>query len=83
MNGKYHAMALQCYLSSMALYLRRLPPDYQIVLRFTQGDYATALLDPDGTQISNDTQQFAELCEIAQKDAKRRASDHDAMAIHT
>ena len=76
MNGKYHAMALQCYISSMALYSRRLPPGYQIVLRFTQGDYSTALLDPDGTQTASDPpQEFAELCEIAQAVAKRRAAD--------
>ena len=76
MNDRCWAMGLQCYLSSMALYSRRLPPGYQIVLRFTQGDYSTALLDPDGTQISNDTrQEFPELCEIAQQDAKRRASE--------
>ena len=74
MSDRHHAMALQCYLSSMALYSRRLPPGYQIVLRFTQGDYTTALLDPYDTQISNDTrQEFPELCEIAQQDAKRRA----------
>ena len=76
MNDRNWAMALQCYLSSIALYSRRLPPGYQIVLRFTQGDYATALLDPDGTQTANDPpQSFAELCEIAQEDAKRRASE--------
>ena len=76
MNDHYHDMALQCYLSSMALYSRRLPPGYQIVLRFRQGDYSTALLDPDGTQTAADPpQSFAELCEIAQQDAKRRASD--------
>ena len=76
MTEKHHAMALQCYLSSIALYSRRLPPGYQIVLRFTQGDYSTALLDPDGVQTANDPPQgFAELCEIAQSDAARRASD--------
>ena len=76
MNDKYHAMALQCYLSSMALYSRRLPSGYQIVLRFAQGDYSTALLDPDGTQTANDPPHgFAELCELAQADAARRASD--------
>ena len=76
MSEKYLAMALQCYLSSMALYSRRLPPGYQIVLRFTQGDYSSALLDPDGTQTASDPpQSFAELCEIAQQDAKRRAAD--------
>ena len=76
MSDKYHAMALQCYMSSMALYSRRLPPGYQIVLRFTQGDYSTALLDPDGGQTASDPPQgFAELCEIAQKDAARRAAD--------
>lgn len=76
MSDRNHAMALQCYLSSMALYSRRLPPGYQIVLRFRQGDYSTALLDPDGTQTASDPPQgFAELCEIAQKDAKRRASE--------
>ena len=74
MNDRYWAMGLQCYLSSMALYSQRLPPGYQIVLRFTQGDYSTSLLDPDGTQISGDSpQEFPELCEIAQQDAKRRA----------
>ena len=76
MNDHYHAMALQCYLSSMSLYSRRLPAGYQIVLRFTQGDYSTALLDPDGVQTASDPPQgFAELCEIAQKDAAKRATD--------
>ena len=76
MSDKHHEMALQCYMSSMALYSRRLPPGYQIVLRFSQGDYSTALLDPDGTQTAADPpQEFAELCEIAQADAARRASD--------
>ena len=76
MSDKYHAMALQCYLSSMALYSRRLPPGYQIVLRFSQCGYTAALLDPDGTQIIGDgTQQFAGLCELAEEDAKRRASN--------
>ena len=76
MSDRHHAMALECYLSSMALYARRLPPGYQIVLRFSQDDYSTVLLDPDGTQISSDTrQEFPELCEIAQKDAARRATD--------
>ena len=76
MSDRNWAMALQCYLSSMALYSRRLPPGYQIVLRFTQGDYSTALLDPDGTQTASDPPQgFAELCEIAQVDAKRRAGE--------
>lgn len=74
MNDRYWAMGLECYLSSMALYSQRLPPGYQIVLRFSQGDYSTALLDPDGTQISGDSpQDFAKLCEIAQADAKRKA----------
>ena len=76
MNDRLWEMSLQCYLSSMALYSRRLPPGYQIVLRFTQGDYSTALLDPDGTQTASDPPQgFAVLCEIAQADAKRRAAD--------
>ena len=73
MSDRYHSMSLECYLSSMALYSRRLPPGYQIVLRFTRSDYTAALLDPDGTQISGDgTQQFAGLCELADADAKRR-----------
>ena len=76
MSDRHHAMALECYLSSMALYSRRLPPGYQIVLRFTQGDYTATLLDPDGTQISGDSpQEVAVLCEIAQADAARRATD--------
>lgn len=75
MNDHNWAMGLQCYLSSMALYSRRLPPGYQIVLRFSQGDYTAALLDPDGKQIVGDgTRQFARLCELAEADAKRRAS---------
>ena len=76
MSDRNWAMGLQCYLSSMALYSRRLPPGYQIVLRFRQGDYSTALLDPDGTQTAADPPHgFAELCEIAQQDARRRAAD--------
>lgn len=75
MNDRYWAMGLECYMSSMALYSRRLPPGYQIVLRFTQSGYTTALLNPDGTEISGDSpQEFAALCEIAQADAKRRAA---------
>ena len=76
MNDRYHSMSLECYLSSMALYARRLPPGYQIVLRFSHGDYTAVLLDPDGTQIScGARQKFAVLCDIAQADAKRRAAD--------
>lgn len=76
MNDRLWAMGLQCYLSSMALYSRRLPPGYQIVLHFIGGNYSTALLDPDGVQTASEPPQgFAELCEIAQEDAARRATD--------
>lgn len=55
---------------------RQLPEGYQIALRFSQGDYTAVLLDPDGTQIScGARQKFAVLCDIAQADAKRRASE--------
>ena len=62
---------------------RQLPGGYQIALWFSRDGISTQLLDPDETRIDRESpQDFAKLVEIAQADAKRRASDHDAMAIH-
>jgi hypothetical protein len=75
-NDRYWAMGLQCYMSSVALYARRLPPGYQIALWFDSEGISTQLLDPDETRIDTESpQDFAKLCELAQADAKRRASD--------
>ena len=58
---------------------RQLPEGYQIALWFSNDGYSTQLLDPDETRIDRESpQDFATLVEIAQADAKRRASD----AIH-
>jgi len=58
---------------------RQLPADYSIAIWFDSEGYSTQLLDPDETRIDRESPlDFATLCEIAQQDAKRRASD----AIH-
>ena len=55
---------------------RQLPEGYQIALWFSSDGYSTQLLDPDETRIDRESPlDFATLCEIAQQDAKRRASD--------
>ena len=58
---------------------RQLPEGYQIALWLSSDGYSTQLLDPDETRIDRESPlDFNTLCEIAQQDAKRRASD----AIH-
>ena len=55
---------------------RQLPDGYQIALWFSREGISTQLLDPDETRIDRESPlDFATLCEIAQQDAKRRASD--------
>ena len=62
---------------------KQLPAGYSIAIWFDSEGISTQLLDPDETRIDRESpQDFATLVEIAQADAKRRASDHDAMAIH-
>ena len=74
MNDRLWAMSLQCYLSSMALYSRQLPPGYSIALWFDCEGYSMHLHAPDDTHIHGESpQEFAKLVEIAQADAKRRA----------
>ena len=76
MNDRNWAMGLQCYLSSMALYSRQLPPGYSIALWFDCEGYSTQLFDPDETRIDRESPlDFAKLVEIAQADAARRAAD--------
>lgn len=55
---------------------KQLPEGYQIALWFDCQGISTQLLDPDETRIDTESpQEFAALCEIAQADAKRRASE--------
>ena len=55
---------------------KQLPEGYSIALWFSSDGYSTQLLDPDETRIDRESpQDFATLCEIAQQDAKRRASE--------
>ena len=55
---------------------RRLPKGYQIAIWFSREGISTQLLDPDETRIDRESPlDFATLCEIAQQDAKRRASE--------
>ena len=72
--------ASQMFIEFLAAYAQRqLPEGYDIALWFSSDGYSTQLLDPDETRIDRESPlDFATLCEIAQQDAKRRASD----AIH-
>ena len=55
---------------------RQLPADYSIAIWFDSDGYSTQLLDPDETRIDRESPlDFATLCEIAQQNAKRSASD--------
>ena len=55
---------------------RQLPEGYQIALWFDSKGYSSILLDPDETRIDRESPlDFATLCEIAQTDAKRKASE--------
>ncbi len=55
---------------------KQLPEGYQIALWFDCQGISTQLLDPDETRIDTESpQDFAKLCELAQADAARRASD--------
>ena len=55
---------------------RHLPSGYSIALWFGSEGISTQLLDPDETRIDRESLlDFATLCELAQEDAKRRASE--------
>ena len=55
---------------------KQLPAGYSIALWFDSEGISTQLLDPDETRIDRESPlDFALLCEIAQQDAKRRASE--------
>ena len=55
---------------------KQLPEGYSIAIWFDSESISTQLLDPDDTRIDRESpQDFATLCEIAQQDAKRRASE--------
>jgi len=55
---------------------KQLPEGYSIALWFDSEGISTQLLDPDETRIDRESPlDFATLVEIAQADAKRRASD--------
>lgn len=55
---------------------KQLPAGYLIALRFDSEGISTQLLDPDETRIDRESPlDYATLCEIAQTDAKRRASE--------
>ena len=72
--------ASQMFVTLLAAHAQKqLPEGYSIALWFDSEGYSTQLLDPVETRIARESPlDFATLCEIAQQDAKRRASD----AIH-
>ena len=69
--------ASQMFVKLLAAHAQKqLPEGYLIALWFDCKGYSTILLDPDETRIDRESpQDFATLCEIAQQDAKRRASE--------
>ena len=69
--------ASQMFIQLLAAHAQKqLPEGYQIALWFSSDGYSTQLLDPDETRIDRESPlDFATLCEIAQQDAKRRASE--------
>ena len=55
---------------------KHLPEGYSIAIWFDSESISTQLLDPEETRIDRESPlDFATLCEIAQQDAKRRASE--------
>ncbi len=69
--------ASQMFVKLLAAHAQKqLPEGYQIALWFSSDGYSTQLLDPDETRIDRESPlDFATLVEIAQQDAKRRASE--------
>ena len=69
--------ASQIFVEFLAAHARKqLPEGYLIAVWFSSDGYSTILLDPDETRIDRESPlDFATLCEIAQRDAKRRASE--------
>ena len=55
---------------------KQLPAGYSIAIWLDSEGISTQLLGPDETRIDRESPlDFATLCEIAQQDAKRRASE--------
>lgn len=69
--------ASQMFVAMLAAHAQRqLPQGYSIALWFDSDGYSTQLLDPDETRIDRESPlDFAKLCELAQADAARRATD--------
>ena len=69
--------ASQMFIKFLAAHAQKqLPEGYSIAIWFDSESISTQLLDPDDTRIDRESpQDFATLCEIAQQDAKRRASE--------
>ena len=69
--------ASQMFIQLLAAHAQKqLPEGYSIALWFDSDGYSTQLLDPDETRIDRESPlDFAMLVEIAQADAKRRASE--------
>ena len=69
--------ASQMFVKLLAAHAQKqLPAGYSIALWFDSEGISTQLLDPDDTRIDRESPlDFAKLVEIAQADAKRRASE--------
>jgi len=69
--------ASQMFIKLLAAHAQKqLPAGYLIALWFDSEGISTQLLDPDETRIDRESPlDYATLCEIAQTDAKRRASE--------
>lgn len=66
----------QIALHALGNYAQRLPQHYQIVIRLSDCRYTVDLMDPDGVQVAIPPyRKISRICELAQQDAKRRASD--------
>ena len=70
-------LSLQLSLTTLIAFAQQLPPDYHISIRLLRHGYTIEVIDPDGTSLVEvvTPRLFGELVEIAQADAKRRASD--------
>ena len=69
--------ASQMFVKLLAAHAQKqLPAGYSIAIWFDSEGISTQLLDPDETRIDRESPlDFATLCEIAQQDARRRASE--------
>ena len=72
-----NTLSLQLSFTTLVAYAQQLPADYHISVRLLRHGYTIEVIDPDGTSLVEvaTPRLFGELVEIAQEDAKRRASD--------